>query len=120
MDWSIAKILIQDGVVTGVIYALMALALVLVFAVTRVIFIAQGEFVSFGALSFAMMASGQIPQTIYLLPIVGGVIFLKELYALLRGKQGLPLWQSALYFVLLPSAVMYLVPMILAQEPYLS
>ncbi len=119
MDWSIAKILIQDGIVTGVIYALMAVALVLVFAVTRIIFIAQGEFVSFGALSFAMMASGQVPQTIYLLPIVGGIVFLKELYAKLKGRHGLPIWQSVLYFVLLPLAVMYMVPMMLAQEPNL-
>ena len=77
MDWSIAKILLQDGIVTGVIYALMAVSLVLVFAVTRVIFIAQGEFVSFGALTFAMMADGRLPQTIYLLPIIGAIIFFK-------------------------------------------
>lgn len=119
MDWSIAKILIQDGVVTGVIYALMAVALVLVFAVTRIIFIAQGEFVSFGALSFAMMASGQVPQTIYLLPLVGGVIFLKELYFFIRGKHGMPLWQSLLYFVILPLVIMWVVPIVLAQEPSL-
>lgn len=119
MDWSIAKILIQDGVVTGVIYALMAVALVLVFAVTRIIFIAQGEFVSFGALSFAMMASGQTPQTIYLLPVVGGIIFLKELYFYFRGKHGLALWQSFVYFIVLPLLVMYSVPLILAQHPNL-
>ena len=31
MDWSIALILFQDGIVNGVIYALLGLALVLVF-----------------------------------------------------------------------------------------
>ena len=39
MDTQIALMLAQDGFVTGAIYALMALALVLVFSVTRVIFI---------------------------------------------------------------------------------
>ena len=48
MDMSIALILSQDGITNGAIYALLALALVLVFAVTRVIFIPQGEFVAYG------------------------------------------------------------------------
>ena len=37
MDASLAAILVQDGVVNGAIYALLALSLVLVFTVTRVI-----------------------------------------------------------------------------------
>ena len=43
MDLSIAAILAQDGITSGAIYALLALALVLVFSVTRVIFIPQGN-----------------------------------------------------------------------------
>jgi len=46
--------LLQDGITNGAIYALLGLALVLVFAVTRVILIPQGEFVTYGALSYAM------------------------------------------------------------------
>ena len=42
MDFSIAAILAQDAISTGAIYALLALATVLVFSVTRVIFIPQG------------------------------------------------------------------------------
>ena len=42
MDLQIALMLVQDGIVNGAIYALMALALVLVFSVTRIIFIPQG------------------------------------------------------------------------------
>ena len=53
MDFSIAAILVLDGVSTGAIYALLALAIVLVFSVTRVIFIPQGEFVTYGALTMA-------------------------------------------------------------------
>ena len=44
MDFSIASILMLDGVTNGAIYALLGLATVLVFTVTRVIFIPQGEF----------------------------------------------------------------------------
>ena len=52
--------LLQDGNTNGAIYALLGLALVLVFAVTRVILIPQGEFVTCGALSYAMLATGQV------------------------------------------------------------
>ena len=55
MDAGIVLILGQDGVSSGAIYALLALALVLIFSVTRVIFIPQGEFVAFGALTLAML-----------------------------------------------------------------
>lgn len=55
MDLSIAAILAQDGITTGAIYALLALALVLVFSVTRVIFIPQREFVAYGALTLAAL-----------------------------------------------------------------
>lgn len=50
MDLQIALVLAQDGIVNGAVYGLMALALVLVFSVTRVIFIPQGELVAFAAL----------------------------------------------------------------------
>jgi len=61
MDFSIASILTLDGVTNGAIYALLALATVLVFAVTRVIFIPQGEFVAYGALTLAIIQAGNAP-----------------------------------------------------------
>ena len=67
MDFSIASILVLDGATNGAIYALMALATVLVFAVTRVIFIPQGEFVTFGALTLAMLQLGKVPGTVWLM-----------------------------------------------------
>ncbi len=80
MDFSIAAILAQDGVSTGAIYALLALATVLVFSVTRVIFIPQGEFVAFGALTMAAMQTGKFAATASLLLAFGIVAFLMELY----------------------------------------
>lgn len=67
MDFSIAAILGLDGVTNGAIYALLAIALVLVFAVTRVIFIPQGEYVAFGALTMALLQDGRVPGTVWLL-----------------------------------------------------
>lgn len=67
MDFSIASILVLDGLTNGAVYALLGLATVLVFAVTRVIFIPQGEFVAYGALTLAIFQTGQIPGTVWLL-----------------------------------------------------
>src|SRR5437867_12108486 len=67
MDISIAGILMLDGITNGAIYALLGLATVLVFAVTRVIFIPQGEFVAYGALTLAMLQLGVVPGTVWLL-----------------------------------------------------
>jgi branched-chain amino acid transport system permease protein len=46
---------------------------VLVFAVTRVIFIPQGEFVAYGALTLAMLQTGQVPGTVWLLLIMAAL-----------------------------------------------
>lgn len=119
MDWSIAKILMQDGLVTGVIYALMAVSLVLVFVVTRIIFIAQGEFVTFGALTFAIMADGGKPGTIWLLPMFGAVLFLKELYFVYKGKDRKTLLKSLGVFVIYPLFLLWAVPVVLATDPSL-
>jgi branched-chain amino acid transport system permease protein len=78
MDFSIASILMLDGVTNGAIYALLGLATVLVFTVTRVIFIPQGEFVAYGALTLAMLQTGKIPGTVWLLLIMAALAALME------------------------------------------
>ena len=70
MDFSIASILMVDGITNGAVYALLGLATVLVFSVTRVIFIAQGEFVAYGALTLAVFQTGKVPGTVWLLLIM--------------------------------------------------
>lgn len=84
MNADIALWLIQDGVTTGAIYALLALALLLVFAVTRVIFVPQGDFISYAALTLGMLQLGRVPGTVYVL--VGGGVLVAALdgYAALR------------------------------------
>ena len=73
--------LLQDGITNGAIYALLGLALVLVFAVTRVILIPQGEFVTYGALTYASLAAGRMPGTAKLAVTIGIVAFAFDLYA---------------------------------------
>ena len=73
MNLDIALLLAQDGITNGAIYALLALALVLAFSVTRVIFIPQGEFVAYGALTLVALQAGRLPGTV-LLMIAGGLV----------------------------------------------
>ena len=101
MDLQIALMLAQDGVVNGAIYALMALALVLVFSVTRIIFIPQGEFVSFAALSMAALQAGKLPQGVWMLIGLAVITLLVEGWRHLRGLR--VDWMSTLVWtVLLP------------------
>ncbi len=82
MDADIALILLQDGIINGAVYALLALSLVLVFSVTRVILIPQGELVAFGALTYAALDAGQVPGSIWLLLALGAGALLAGLWAM--------------------------------------
>ncbi len=84
MNAQIILLLTQDGVTNGAIYALLALALVLVFAVTRVIYIPQGEYVALGALSLASLQAGKTPGTVWLLLGFGAAVALVDLVIMLR------------------------------------
>lgn len=108
MDGQIALLLGQDGIVNGAVYALMALALVLVFSVTRVIFIPQGEFVAYGALTMAMLQAGRTPGTLWLLLAVAGVTLVVEA---VRYRRGIAVdWTSAaLWAIVLPGVAAFLI-----------
>jgi len=97
--------LVQDGITNGAIYALLGLALVLVFAVTRVILIPQGEFVTFGALTYATLSAGNMPGTAQLAVVMGVVAFGLDLFG---GRRALQLRLIARAFainILLPVAI---------------
>jgi branched-chain amino acid transport system permease protein len=81
---SIMLFLVQDGITNGAIYALLGLALVLVFAVTRVILIPQGEFITYGALTYATLSAGQVPATPRLAVAMGVVAFIFDLFGARR------------------------------------
>ena len=87
MDLSIASILALDGLTNGAVYALLALATVLVFAVTRVIFIPQGEFVAFGALTLALFQAGKVPGTVWFVLVLAGVVALSDIVNGIRRRR---------------------------------
>jgi len=89
MDFPIFVLLTQDGITNGAVYALLALALVLVFAVTRVIWIPSGEFVAYGTLTLAGLQLGKPPGTIGLLVGMAVVAGAMEVFACVqRGEPG--------------------------------
>ncbi len=102
MDTTILLFLLQDGVTNGAIYALLALAMVLVFAVTRVILVPQGELVTYGALTLAMLDTGRVPGTVGLLVVFAALALVVEAWSQrkrLSAKVGLGM---ALTYVLPP------------------
>jgi len=106
LDTTILLFLLQDGVTSGAIYALLGLGLVLVFAVTRVILIPQGEFVTYGALTYATLSAGKVPGTTYLVMLMGLVALVFDLIAArhrLNARVGL----RALAVNVLPPLVIY-------------
>ena len=109
MDLQIALLLGQDGIVNGAIYALLALALVLVFAVTRVIFIPQGEFVAYGALTLAAFQAGKTPGTLWLLLGAGLLVALIDTVSAVRSGTLGRLKRIVLWDLLMPAAVAGLV-----------
>lgn len=113
MDSTIFAILVQDGLVNGAIYALLALSLVLVFAVTRVIFIPQGELVAFAALSYAALNTGALPGSVWLLCALGLAAFVAEAVRLRRTRQLKP-WLRVVALTLLPPAVITVLAAMLA------
>jgi len=111
MDFSIALLLTQDGVTNGAIYALLALALVLVFTVTRVIFVPAGEFVTYGTLTLAALQLGKPPGTIGLLLGLAAVAGLMEIYAAARARAWPMLPRRLGLYVAVPVAIAGIVHM---------
>ena len=109
--------LLQDGITNGAIYALLGLALVLVFAVTRVILIPQGEFVTYGALTYASLAAGQMPGTAKLALALGIGAFVFDLFVARKALHGRLILRSLLTNIVLPAVVLALTIYFAAQKP---
>ncbi|OGA68851.1 MAG: ABC transporter permease [Betaproteobacteria bacterium RIFCSPLOWO2_12_FULL_65_14] len=105
MSVDIVLWLVQDGVTNGAIYALLALALLLVFAVTRVIFVPQGEFISYAALSLSLLQAGTLPGTVYVLAGGGVVAAAFDIALAVRERALARLPRILALYVLLPLAM---------------
>jgi branched-chain amino acid transport system permease protein len=105
LNTTIMLFLVQDGITNGAIYALLGLALVLVFAVTRVILIPQGEFVTYGALTYASLSAGQFPGTARLALAMGIVAFGFDMYVARKSLHRRLVGRALIVNIVLPAIV---------------
>src|ERR1700756_3860919 len=100
MDLFVFLALLQDGITTGAIYLLLAIGLLIVFSVTRVIFVPQGDLLAFGTLTVAALQSGSLPGTIWLLDGAAAVALGVSLFG---GRQAA--WRGVLAWGVYPLGV---------------
>ncbi|MGE3989824.1 branched-chain amino acid ABC transporter permease [Pseudorhodoplanes sp.] len=115
MNLDIALLLGQDGLTNGAIYALLAIALVLVYAVTRIVFIPQGEFVAYAALTLAEFQYGRVPPTIWLMVVLGLLAASAQIWSSRRQLSLRSLVRSCIVYIAIPWMVagvsLWLAPM---------
>jgi branched-chain amino acid transport system permease protein len=87
MSFDIAVLLIEDGLASGAIYVMMALGLVLVFNVTRVIFVPFGDLVAYSALTLASFQLQRTPGTVWLIGTLAVIVILLESARLYRAGE---------------------------------
>lgn len=103
MDIDIALILTVDGVTSGAIYVLIALGIVLIYSVTRVIFVPFGDIAAFTALTLAQIQLGRLPGTVYIVAVLAGLAFLTEAYGLAISGRISRIGRAALLYLVLPA-----------------
>src|SRR6185369_372605 len=111
MEGEIAAILAMDGIASGAIYVLIALGFVLIFAVTRVIFVPFGDIAAFTALSLAALESGGRPGTIGLVIGLALLATAIEAVAIVRTRAYGRLPRALLFYLglpLIPAAAVWL------------
>jgi branched-chain amino acid transport system permease protein len=104
MNGEIAAILAIDGIATGAIYVLIAIGFVLIFVVTRVVFVPFGDLVAFTALTLASLEMNKVPGTVGLVAVLAVLAALTEAYSLVRRGRIAALPRALLYYLALPLA----------------
>lgn len=102
MNLDIAAILAVDGIANGAIYVLVAIGLVLIFTVTRVIFVPFGDIAAFAALTLAALNNKQLPGTAGLLLVLSALAALLEIVSKVRQGRARDLPASLAFYVGLP------------------
>lgn len=102
MTPEIAILLTQDGITTGAIYVLLALGTVLIFLVTRIIFVPFGDIVGYAALTLAALQLGQMPGTVWLIFTLAALATAVEAYALVRSGHTHLLPKVLLHYAVIP------------------
>lgn len=103
MTFEIFVLLVQDAIGTGAIYVLMALGIVLIFNVTRVIFVSYGDLVAYSALTLGSFELQRMPGTVWLVLTLAALAFLVEAGSLVRQNKLSLLPKAFLTWVVVPA-----------------
>jgi branched-chain amino acid transport system permease protein len=103
MSWDIALILGIDGLANGAVYLLAGLGLVLIFSVTRVVFVPFGDVAAFAALTLAAFETGRTPPTIGLVLTLAVIAVGVEVVALVRRHEAVRIPKAIALWGLLPA-----------------
>lgn len=103
MSWDIALILGIDGLANGAVYLLAGLGLVLIFSVTRVVFVPFGDVAAFAALTLAAFETGRTPPTIGLVLTLAVIAVGVEVVALVRRHEAARIPKAIALWGLLPA-----------------
>lgn len=117
MTSDIAAILALDGIATGAIYVLVAVGTVLIFTVTRVMFIPFGDIAAFTALTLAALETGNLPGTVGLVLVLAALASLVECWSLLRADKARQIPKALAFYLLLPVLIVVLVRLVLPLAP---
>src|SRR3954470_21691609 len=103
MNVDIALILAMDGLANGAVYLLAGLGLVLIFSVTRVVFVPFGDIAVFAALSLAAFETGRTPATIGLVLSLAVFAMATEIGSLVRRRETSRIPKAVAAWGLLPA-----------------
>jgi branched-chain amino acid transport system permease protein len=117
MTADIAAILTIDGIATGAVYALVAIGTVLIFTVTRVIFVPFGDIAAFTALTLAALDAKQLPGTIGLVVVLACMACSMEVVSLVRAGALRTVPQAILGYLVLPLGLVAIVWLTMRFDP---
>ena len=103
MNWDVALILLVDGLANGAVYLLAGIGLVLVFSVTRVVFVPFGDVAAFAALGLAALEAGRLPPTVWLVLALAALATVVEVAGLARRGERSRIPRAILSWGLLPA-----------------
>jgi branched-chain amino acid transport system permease protein len=103
MTPEVALILGIDGLANGAVYLLAGLGLVLIFSVTRVVFVPFGDVAAFAALSLAAFEAGKTPATIGLVATLAVLALAVEVASLARRGETARIPRALLGWGVLPA-----------------
>jgi branched-chain amino acid transport system permease protein len=103
MNLDVALILGIDGLANGAVYLLAGLGLVLIFSVTRVVFVPFGDVAAFAALSLAAFEMKRTPPTIGLVLTLAVVAVIVEVFTLVRRGEHARIPRALLGWGVLPA-----------------